>query len=402
VRRPLAAWLALRPGTPALETPPLRSGRAFIGSIGVNTHLSYAGTTYARFAVIRQRLRELGVLNVRDGLFLARPFELARIEQLAADGIRTTLILQGPPPAVASVVKGLRGALAAVESPNEPDVSLGPGWQPLLRRFLPAMRAQLAARPALRVPLLGPSVVHDSSREALRDLAPQWDVTNIHAYAGGRPPEEALDDDAETARRIEGGKPVEATETGYHNALNATAGQPPVSGRAAAVYVPRAVLEGFRDGLVRTFLYELADEHAEPALSDPEQHFGLLRADLSPKPAFVALQRLIAAVRGPSGPRARDVPGVRTDARGLGVRAVLLGRDDGSRVLALWRPAVAWSAAERAPVEATPVDVRVVFARAPRAVALAHPSESATTRALSPTTSLSLPVAADVALLSFR
>ena len=75
----------------------------------------------------------------------------------------------------------------------------------------------------------------------------------------------------------------------------------PCPEQTAAVYLPRLVVTSFGAGVRRTFLYELVDGKPDPGLEDPQQHFGLLRNDLSPKPAFTALQTLIRALR--SSPR---------------------------------------------------------------------------------------------------
>ena len=48
------------------------------------------------------------------------------------------------------------------------------------------------------------------------------------------------------------------------------------------------------------------DEKPEPGLTDHEQHFGLLRNDLSPKPAFDAVRTLVAALRASPGPPASE------------------------------------------------------------------------------------------------
>jgi len=397
-----ALWLLLSPSAAVLRAVPSRSADAFVDSVGVNIHTTYDDTSYARRGAIRARLRELGVRHVRQGLDLSRPDEYAELQRLAAQGQRTTVISFGPAPlALAAIRARLRGAVEAVESPNELDNLHLADWPRLLGRFLPVAREQLRAVPPLSVPLLGPSLVHPGSRKTVAGLAHEWDVTNLHPYPGGQPPEDGIADALRFARRVEGRKPVMATESGYHDALNARSGQPPVSEQAAAVYIPRLVLEYFRLGIVRTFLYELADEKPDPGLVDPEQHFGLLRSDLSPKPAFIALRRLIATAAGRGTTPAHDVPRVRTDAADAGVREVLLRRDDGSCILALWRPAPVWLVAARRPVTESPVQVRIGFSAPPHEVTVSHPSLNAETRSLTPARTLSLPVGADVTLLAY-
>jgi hypothetical protein len=150
------------------------------------------------------------------------------------------------------------------------------------------------------------------------------------------------------------------TEAGYHNAMNATIGQAPVSEAAAAIYIPRLLMTAFGAGVKRTFLYEFADEKPDPGLIDPEQHFGLLRNDLSPKPAFTAVQTMIHAVEQSSGPASSPDLGWRLHVDGAAeVERVTLERRDGSRVIALWRPVSVWNIQDRQPVDPGNVRVRL-------------------------------------------
>jgi hypothetical protein len=294
----------------------------------------------------------------------------------------------------------LRDVVGAIEGPNELDNDVRRDWAALLRRYMPIVRAERDRPPRLAVPLLGPSLVDTDHRLDIAPAGRAWDVTNLHPYPGGRPPESRIAGQLASARRDEGGKPVVVTESGYHTALRAGRGQPPVSEQAAAVYLPRLLLEDFRLGIARTFVYELADEKPDSGLLDPERHFGLLRQDLSPKPAFDAIRRLLASARA-TGPPARAVPDVETDAQDRGVRVVSLRRADGSRLLAFWRPVAVWSLAQREPVAATPVSVRLTFSRRPRETVLSRPSIGAALRA-HPRRQLSLPVGADVTLVAYR
>src|SRR3954454_144111 len=281
LRRPAAAafavaglaalWWVLSPAGSALDVVTTRPADAFVDSVGVNTHVTYADTSYARHAQIAARLRELGVHHVRDGLFPERADEVARLHSLGVQGQGATLILHPPAAPAARIVDGpLRGTVEAVENPNELDNRGVADWPAVARSFAPRLRA--AARV---VPVLGPSLAFESNRARIASAAAQWDDTNVHRYAAGQPPERGLAADLRRARDAEGGKPLVVTESGYHDALRATTGQPPVSEDAAAVYAPRLLLEDFRLGVARTFLYELADERPEPG-RDPEQHFGLL------------------------------------------------------------------------------------------------------------------------------
>src|SRR3954453_17672772 len=77
LRRPAAAafavaglaalWWVLSPAGSAPDVVATRPADAFIESVGVNTHVTYSDTSYARHAAIAARLRELGMRHVRDG-----------------------------------------------------------------------------------------------------------------------------------------------------------------------------------------------------------------------------------------------------------------------------------------------------------------------------------------------
>ena len=97
------------------------------------------------------------------------------------------------------------------------------------------------------------------------------------------------------------------TETGYQNALSS--GSYAVTEATAADYTLRTLLDALRLGIPRTYLYELLDEQPESGLLDPEQHYGLVRADGTVKPAYTAVQNLLTDLAqgppanvGPSAP----------------------------------------------------------------------------------------------------
>ena len=41
---------------------------AFVNSVGVNVHLHYTDTSYAKFDAVEEAVRDLGVRHIRDGL----------------------------------------------------------------------------------------------------------------------------------------------------------------------------------------------------------------------------------------------------------------------------------------------------------------------------------------------
>lgn len=324
----------------------------FTDSVGVNVHLWYEGTPYDQLPRVRQALRRLGVRHVREGLPpQRRPELLGRLQALADDGVQTQLILGSPgrrqgeplapvgPSLEALRAAGLRGVLSGVEGPNEWDLRGGPGWADQVRAYQQELYGAVRADPVFEgVPVVGPSLARRNRRTQLGDLTAALDRGNNHLYVDGGPTVEEARDELADAATVSGPEPVRVTETGYTNGVNDPEGKPPVTPREAAVYVPRTVAAFFRAGVERTFLYELLDQRADPGRVDDEANFGLLDVDLSPKPAFHALRRLLELTRATPGGVA--VPGghdLRVTSASPSVQQLLLDRGDGTLALLLWR-----------------------------------------------------------------
>ena len=159
---------------------------------------------------------------------------------------------------------------------------------------------------------------------------------------------------------VSGAKPVWATELGYSNALAAPAGQQPVSEYAGAVYLLREFLGNYQAGIARTYAYELIDDAADPTDANIQDHYGLLRADYTPKPAFTALENLLALVGDqPPGPLAGLAV---SPTQGPGdLHQLVLQQSPGSYVVVLWRLASVWNVTARTAIDvgATPVTLNV-------------------------------------------
>ena len=352
-----------------------RPADAFVDSIGVNVHTAFSDTPYvSEFAAVKQRLAELGVRHVRDVLFPARPDQYQRLDELAAAGVGSTLVIGSPaePPGTMAdlleVAADEIDGVEALEGPNEYSTSGDPEWKAHLIAYQQALYEQAKDDPDLAaLPVIGPSIVHGDQAE-LGYIAPILDFGNIHSYSQGNPPD-ALGPFISRATLNSGDKPIWATETGYHTALGWTGENPPVPEAAMATYMPRLFFEYARWGILRTFSYELLDEQPDPGGADKEDHFGLLRNDLSPKPAFDALRNTISIVADPGAPFAPGPLDLRLSEGGVELPAdestnlhhLLLQKRDGSFYLALWRTSSVWSVAmgEPLPAQPSPVELRV-------------------------------------------
>ena len=363
--------LLLTPVSPAEAAPTLsRPADSFVGSIGINTHLYYSDTPYGeKFELVKKRLAELGVRHVRENLAPNyRPDQYQHLRELAAMGIKADLILGDPTNGTSkldemlAIVKSqLSGALDAVEGPNEFDARGITNWQTMLLQYQQHLYMAVKSDPQLApLTVVGPSIVRDPHEREIGDISQMMDVGNIHSYAPVYAPEKLVPEFLERARFNAGPtSPVWATETGYNTALNYRGELPPVSESAMASYMPRVFLEHFRQGFNRTYSYELLDEFPDPGQAERESHWGLLRNDLSPKPAFESVRNLITILKDPGPEFTPERLDYTISGDQTNLRQLLLQKRDGSFYLVLWRSTSVWDTTNQAPLNpgSTPVTV---------------------------------------------
>ena len=292
------------------------SAGAFRDSVGVNVHVAFHDTAYVGWPLLVSRLQSLGVVHVRDGAYgnpapQWRQFNADYVNAVAlaaSHGIRFDFMVGQPgfqggtlDQLLAALRGPLRNAAEALEAPNEFDHFVGgPNWPSVLTRYDKELYAKAKADPSLRsLPVIGPALVGANATRTLGNQQAWLDIGNVHPYTGGQSPgPDHSNSELARARVLSGPKPIWATEAGFFNAPNATLRQS-VPETTAAIYLLRTFLEHFKSGISRTYAYELIDDKPDPTATDPQQHFGLLRNDYTPKPAFTALQNLLALV-GPT------------------------------------------------------------------------------------------------------
>lgn len=123
-----------------------------------------------------------------------------------------------------------------------------------------------------------------------------FDVMNLHSYESP----ERIPKQLETVRKVMNKygweKEVWLGECGMHTAPNTTKRNHWNNGKwlleEQARRLPRIYLIAFAYGINKVYWYEI--RAGEKDLFDREQHFGLLHANLTPKPAFLSYKTLIA------------------------------------------------------------------------------------------------------------
>jgi hypothetical protein len=376
-----------------------RQADAVVESIGVNTHLGYTDTPYNEFPTVEQRLQELGIRYIREGVSQNRPDVYSRLQQLAGDGIHLDAIAGDPlgrwnmgtiDQQLDLIQNELGGSVISIEGPNEYDLQGDANWIAVLRDYTRSLWEGVKARPALAgLPVIGPSIVLRENMAAAGDLTPWIDYGNTHTYLSGAMPEtdSIWDGELGAAAGNSGGKAVQVTETGYHNGVNGTVGHLPTSEAATGVYTPRLFLANFARGIARSYAYELLDQRQDPSKTDIEAAFGLLRNDFSKKPAAVAVERLIGLL-GDKG--AQFTPGdlsYSLEGGPASTRQLLLQKRDGSFYLVLWNAVSVWDPAQRTDLDpgAVPVTLRLEEPIAGAEVFEPNSAATAVSKATSPT-----------------
>jgi len=366
----ILAALALAPAAEGAATQ-ARPADAVVESIGVNTHLGYTDTPYNDFAMVEQRLRELGIRYIREGVSQGRADVYSRLRQLAADGIHLDAIAGDPlqrwsigtiDQQLDLIESELSGSAISIEGPNEYDLQGDANWIAVLRDYTQRLWEGVQSHPKLAgLPVIGPSIVLRENMAAAGDLTPWIDYGNTHTYLSGAMPETASiwDGELAAARSNSGSKPVQVTETGYHNGVNGTVGYLPTSEAATGVYMPRLFLNNFSRGIARSYSYELLDQRDDPGRTDIEANFGLLRNDFSKKPAAVAVERLIGLLSDKGAPFAPGDLSYSLEGAPASARQLLLQKRDGSFYLVLWNAVSVWDPALRTDLDPGSVPVTV-------------------------------------------
>ncbi|WP_243056631.1 hypothetical protein [Nocardioides sp. SR21] len=370
-----------------------------VDTYGVGIHTNFLDTPYRDADAVAAAVKDLGVRHVRDDLYLDAPRQYAAIRTVAAAGARFDLILGRPDGSatptdyVETVARLAPGAVESIEGVNEWDLKGGDGWVPEMVGWQRGIWDAARANPATAdLPVLSPALAFRWNYAQVSDLSPYAHFANAHMYPGGYRPTTEIARILQALLGTVPDRPVITTEAGYHNAVNASSSHPAVPEDVAGAYLPRLLLEHVAAGDHRMYSYELIDSFDDPDLDNPEAHFGLLRHDLSPKPAYVAMKRLLHRLADPGpafdpGSLAFRVDGLPADARTL-----LTQRRNGRFVLLLWRDVTLYDPARKVYRPATASDVTLQLARRAR-MTVHRPSEPGFSR--SATRGRTLPLALD-------
>lgn len=276
----------------------------FVDDIGINTHLGQTtGTNPYANSAAETLIGQLGVRHIRENLGPTSAY--SRLGNLYSTyGIRTSLIGRSTiaPSSYLPVLKAYP-AIEAMEGLNEPDHPLanysynGFTDDKPNNNFSATIAYQNDLYAAVKgdpltsnVAIVAPSMADAVKARFLAGVPA--DYLGFHPYAAGYMPSgSALDTTKIPSSKKMGTQPLIATETGYHTATGFAGSPYYVSEATQAKYTGRTLAEFFNRGLPAYF-YEFFDEGTD--LNDKEQNFGIVRYNLTTKPAYTVIKNLSA------------------------------------------------------------------------------------------------------------
>ncbi len=366
-----------------------QSASAFIDSIGVNAHLSYTDTSYGNFARVEDELRSLGIRHVREGVHLGSSdynnLLFGRWIELGKIGVRFDAVLDPREklgtltPALIERIEQLSGnTIESFEGPNELDINM-PDWIGVDRDFQKNIFSSVeSASSQYRPQVIAPSLAFVAKGKEFAGTLTGFDEGNLHPYPAGKMPSSVFPEQLDLARIVFGDKPIVITESGYHNALNDHSDQPGVPERIAAKYIPRLFLENFCEHIPRTYLYELFDEAPNPALTNNQLHWGLIRADGTEKPAYLSLKNLIHELADNADPAPPLALAWTLSDSGPAIRHLLLQKSNGEFDLILWQEVSSYNTWIHREVRNDPANTTLILGNEARRVVLFEPVLQAT------------------------
>jgi hypothetical protein len=340
----------------AMTTVQAASTSEFLNSIGVQCHFDYSWTPYNNFPEVEALLVQSGIRNIRDGgtsptaVSSLRAVHNAGINVMyvmdATGGVAPTADYWTLPPhyTLPTFLENVLGTdtISAIEISNEIDIFYGQKkwhpqdqnylsnnpkasnyWGSYIQSLVQDTATVMHQDPALAsIPLIGTSFGLNWAGVPAGAFYPfvdegaihpyqfrgNWEEKNAAAYDGiphyfldSTEPSVGIDEYPTAITNFQSPyqsgsqqKPLIATEMGYFTGVAPQS----IDELTHAKYVPRIFAEFFRHGISKAFIYEFVDEGFDGGM---ENSFGLVRGNLTPKPAYTALQSMIGLLQDSGG-----------------------------------------------------------------------------------------------------
>lgn len=376
--------------------------QSVVHRFGMNIQPGFANE-YANFDQVKTLLQDLGVRKVRTAIGPndpngAMPYLASLHTSLGItvhgttgsfprnDTERSTMPKQRAEMApVITKYAGMFNSIGGYNEPNGTRFGSVPTWwraETLAhQKWMWELVHGSAANSSLeQILVCGPSL-HDQVKTLQQDyldcsvLRPYMERINMHRYPAGLVPSTLIDARTKWATAGVGVMPVIVTETSYNNGMNADS-YAPIPEDIIASYADRLLMEHVCRGN-DMYWFELLNNYP-PSSTQGQDFYGLVSvpnpdpSTWQPMPAFHTLRRLLALMKdGDVAYRPAALPLTLSGASD--VSSYLVGKRDGSYLLALWRDVPLWDRTTRTRLNPSASTVNVTFA-SPRTVTIYKPS----------------------------
>ena len=368
----LLVLLGFSPRTISAQTSiPALPAKTFLDSMGVNVHMEYTDSQYANVGNVSHELEYLGITHVRDAIpspsnWLPHGQGLAAIHTLANLGVRFDIFVN-----VTDLPTDLRqlislqqfrpGMISSIEGPNEIN-----NWPVTYRALIGQVGAESFQRDLYQAvrsnPLLsGIPVCYFTGgrRAAIPNLQGLADLANVHSYPhhGEQPLNWLINEFSRDYSDLES-FPRVITEVGYYTLPSSTDW-----GGVDYLTQAKGILTIFFDaakmGVQTTYLYQLLDAYADAPGTRIDAHFGLFDAQNVPKRSAFAVHNLTSFLKD----SAKGAAALAYQFNGLPrtAQTLLLGKSDGSFVIAVWNETPMWDESQREPIQSAPAAASLCF-----------------------------------------
>jgi hypothetical protein len=266
------------------------SAAAFIGSLGINTHIDFAAYGYQNLDMVESDINYLGVKIIRDSAEVATDAQ-AWLQVAQATGAKFDDYIAETSPAGMQTDLGLvpqlaqEGILASLEGGDEEDDAYPASLGNTLSITAQFQQQVYALGQQLNLPVINMSFGAgwtaannwQGDYGAVGDLSADTGYANAHTYPNpGQLPDETIQRINGLAALAASTRPVITTEIGWNTTQ--------FSQQTIAKYVLYAAMDGVKDGDEGMYFYGLYD--------DASGDWGLFNADGTPRPAATALHNL--------------------------------------------------------------------------------------------------------------
>ncbi|MDR3493256.1 MAG: putative Ig domain-containing protein [Ancalomicrobiaceae bacterium] len=359
----------------AVGSPVDMRAASFLDTVGVDTHLHYSDGQYRNVAQVLSELAYLGITNVRDNIGTAGPTStpFAPFVTLANAGISFTLMANATSTSaeqanlqeIANLNSLVPGSVFSVEGANEinnwPVTFNGVSGlqgaldlQSYIYSFVHSSSALSGVKVSYFTGYGAGNVANGPNPLTTPGLA---DLDNQHPYpTNGQAPATPISPTKALTNEPGSTGPAIYTETGY-STVGTGAGV--VNQDVQAKYTLDLLLDAAKDGVTKTYLYQLMDAYA-PGSKQGDDGYGLFDYTQTPKEAAVAIHNLTTILKDPgtnaqdfaTGSLAYTIQGLPTTANSL-----LMEKSDGSYELAIWNEPRLWDPTTKTELAATTTTV---------------------------------------------